>query len=288
MKQSIIFVIILTFINAQTGSEIYLFDLLSVDDKYAIANPVNISDNPGYDNQPSFMKNGRQILFSSTRDGQQDICLYHIKSGKKTWMTDTQGSEYSPLQIGTSNAFSAIRLDLDGTQLLYKYSMYSGKPKVLVKDLKIGYHCWIDRKKLITFVLGDPHTLQLNNIQSNSNRVMDNTIGRTILKLPKSNRVAYISKKEKQWMINQIDPKSGEIEMMIHTLKGSEDFAVTHSGVLIMGKGSELYNFDPYNHTDWVKIGDVSDYGLSGITRIAISTKGDRITIVVSEDSVEN
>jgi hypothetical protein len=55
MKQSIIFVIILTFINAQTGSEIYLFDLLSVDDKYAIANPVNISDNPGYDNQPSFM-----------------------------------------------------------------------------------------------------------------------------------------------------------------------------------------------------------------------------------------
>ena len=117
---------------------------------------------------------------------------------------------------------------------------------------------------------------------------MDDTIGRTILKLPKSNRVAYISKKEKQWTINTIDPKSGEIEMMIHTLKGSEDFAVTNSGVLIMGKGSELYNFDPYNHTDWVKIGDVSDFGLGGITRIAISPKGDRITIVLSEDSVEN
>ena len=286
--KKILFVIILTFINAQTGSEIYLFDLISVDDKYAIANPVNISDNPGYDNQPSFMKNGRQILFSSTRNGQQDICLYHIKSRKKIWMTDTKGSEYSPLQIGTSNAFSAIRLDPDGTQLLYKYSMYSGKPKVLVKDLKIGYHCWIDRKELITFVLGDPQTLQLNNIKSDKNQIMDYTIGRTILKMPKSNRVAYISKKEKQWRINTIDPKSGEIEIMIHALKGSEDFAVTYSGAIIMGEGSELYNFDPYNHTDWVKIGDVSDFGLGGITRIAVSPKGDRITIVVSEDSVKN
>jgi hypothetical protein len=96
--------------------------------------------------------------------------------------------------------------------------------------------------------------------------------------------VAYISKKNEQWMINTIDPNSGEIKKMIYTLDGSEDFAITHSGVLIMGKGSELYNFDPYNHSDWVKIGDVSNFGLDGITRIAVSPKADKIVIVVNEE----
>ena len=276
--------LVCTILSAQSATEVYLIDLLSVNDKYAIANPVNISNNPGCDNQPSFTKNGRSVLFASTRNGQTDIVSYNIRNGKKKWLTDTDGGEYSPLQIGSSNAFSAIRLDPDGHQRLYKYSMYSGKSKVLVKDLKIGYHCWTGRGRLVSFVLGDPHTLQLNNIKLNKNKIMDDTIGRTILKLPKSTRVAYISKKNEQWMINTIDPNSGEIKKMIYTLDGSEDFAITHSGVLIMGKGSELYNFDPYNHSDWVKIGDVSNFGLDGITRIAVSPKADKIVIVVNEE----
>ena len=87
---------------------------------------------------------------------------------------------------------------------------------------------------------------------------MYNTIGRTILKLPKSNRVAYISKKEKQWTINNIDLKSGESEMMINILNGSEDLAVTHNGLLIVDKWSDLYHFDSYNHQDDVNIVFVS------------------------------
>ncbi len=276
-------IISLAILSAQSGTEVYLFDLLSVDDKYAIANPVNISNNPGYDNQPSFMKNGRTVLFASTRNGQTDIVSYNIRTKKKTWLTETEGGEYSPLQIGGSNAFSAIRLDPDGYQRLYKYSMYSGKSKELVKDLKIGYHGWVDRDQLVSFVLGDPQTLQHSNVRTGENKILDDTIGRSIHKLPKSGRVAYISKKQNPWTVNTIDLESGSIETMIHTLEESEDFAVTHSGVLIMGKGSALYNFDPYNHTDWVKIADLSDYKLDGITRLAISPKADKIVIVAEE-----
>ncbi len=271
-------------IYSQTPTEVYLFELSKVNGHYSLTNPINISNNPGYDNQPSFMKNGRQVLFASTRNQQTDIVSYNIRTKKKKWLTNTEGGEYSPLQIRSSNTFSAIRLDPDGYQRLYSYSMYSGKSTELVKDLKIGYHGWVGRDELVSFVLGEPFTLQHSNIKTGVNTILDDTIGRTILKLPKSNQVAYISKKQTPWTVNTVDLESGEIETMIHTLDESEDFAVTHSGVLIMGKGSALYNFDPYNHQDWVKIADLSDYGLDGITRLAISPKADKIVIVLEEE----
>ncbi len=283
MKKIILYCWI-TLIYSQTPTEVYLFELSKVNDQYSLSNPINISNNPGYDNQPSFMKNGRQVLFASTRNQQTDIVSYNIRTKKKKWLTNTEGGEYSPLQIRSSNTFSAIRLDPDGYQRLYSYSMYSGKSTELVKDLKIGYHGWVGRDELVSFVLGEPFTLQHSNIKTGENTILDETIGRSIHKLPKSGRVAYISKKQTPWTINTIGLKTRSIETMIQTLDGSEDFAVTHSGVLIMGKGSVLYNFDPYNHQDWVKIADLSDYGLDGITRLAISPKADKIVIVVEEE----
>ena len=136
MKKLILFLLI-TLIHSQTSTEIYLFDLGKVNGQYTLTNSVNISNNIGYDNQPSFMRNGRQILFASTRNGQTDIVSYNIRTQKKTWLTNTEGGEYSPLQIGNSNTFSAIRLDPDGYQRLYKYSMYSGSSEELVKDFEI-------------------------------------------------------------------------------------------------------------------------------------------------------
>ena len=282
MKKLILFWWI-TLIHAQTSTEVYLFDLILVNGQYTLSNPVNISNNTGYDNQPSFMQNGRQVLFASTRNGQTDIVSYNIRTSKKTWLTNTEGGEYSPLQIGNSNTFSAIRLDPNGYQRLYKYSMYSGNSKELVENLKIGYHGWIGRDQLVSFVLGDPPTLQHSNVKTGDNTILDETIGRSIHKFPKSGGVVYISKKQKPWTINTIDINSGRVETMIHTLDESEDFAVTYSGVLIMGKGNLLYNFDPYNHTDWVQIADLSDYELDDITRLAISPKANKIAIIVNE-----
>lgn len=273
----------MTQIYGQTSTEVYLFDLFSVGDRYAVSNPINISNNPGYDNQPSFIKNGRQVLFASTRNEQTDIVSYNIRTNKKRWLTNTDGGEYSPLQIGSRNTFSAIRLDSDGYQRLYTYSMYSGNSKELVKDLKIGYHGWVDKDEVVSFVLGDPQTLQYSNVKTDENIILDENIGRTILKLPNSKLVAYISKKQIPWTINTINVKSKTIETIVHTLNGSEDFTLTNSGILIMGKGSNLYNFDPNQDKNWVQIADLSRYGLTGVTRMAVSPKGDRIAIVVEE-----
>src|SRR5580765_3915779 len=38
----------------------------------SVGKPINITNNPGYDNQPFFLPDSSAVLFSSRRDGQQN------------------------------------------------------------------------------------------------------------------------------------------------------------------------------------------------------------------------
>ena len=110
-------------LHAQQSTEVYLTNLGLEKDSVNINDAINISENEGYDNQPSFLDNDR-VLYAATRNGQTDIVLFHIKDKTLSWITDTpNGSEYSPLKIPGKNAVSAIRLDEDGLQRLYEYNL---------------------------------------------------------------------------------------------------------------------------------------------------------------------
>src|SRR5690606_8593416 len=85
------------------NSEIFLFDLTLNYDSIVLVNGQNISNNRGYDNQPSFYSNDT-ILYSGTRNGQTDIAGFSFSNSNKFWLSDTkQGSEYSPQRIPGEN-----------------------------------------------------------------------------------------------------------------------------------------------------------------------------------------
>ena len=50
----VVFLMVTVLGQAQTGSEIYLFDLSSKKGSISLSNPVNATNHPGYDNQPFF------------------------------------------------------------------------------------------------------------------------------------------------------------------------------------------------------------------------------------------
>ena len=94
--------LILTFLmiscsSAQSGTEVYVFDLSQKGEIWTLSNPVNVSQNEGYDNQPSFSSDGSILYFTSNRNGETDLIAYNFDSGEKTWLTETTNrSEYSP------------------------------------------------------------------------------------------------------------------------------------------------------------------------------------------------
>lgn len=265
---------------AQPATEVYLFDIKG----NSIKNPQNLSQNKGYDNQPSFNPNGKGLFFVGTVDGQTEVFNYNLSSGIKRQLTQTQGSEYSPTVMPDGMHFSAILLEKDGRQLLWKYPLRGGTPAILVPDLVIGYHAWLDANYLYSFVLGDTSTLQETDISSGRSRVLAKQIGRSLHQIPGAYAISFIDKRDStQWMISAYDRATATITPIAPTLAGVEDMAWSPDGTLWMGQGSILYKRHPVNDKKWRKVADLSQWGLKGISRLAISPDGKKIAIVVEE-----
>ena len=66
--------------------------------------------------------------------------------------------------------------------------------------------------------------------------------------------------------------------MLVETLSGQEDYAWTPSGSIVMGSGAVLYEWSEGG--EWTSVADLSTAGVEGITRLAVSPKGDRIAFV--------
>src|SRR4051794_23138218 len=90
----------------------------------AVSHASNITASPGYDNQPSFTPDGAAILFTSNRGGSQtDIYRYEIASGATTRVTNTPESEYSPTVTPDGAHVSVVRVESDGTQRLWRFTI---------------------------------------------------------------------------------------------------------------------------------------------------------------------
>ncbi|HBZ38938.1 MAG TPA: hypothetical protein DEO59_10855 [Balneola sp.] len=259
--------------HAQQSTEVYLFDLTKTESGFELTNPVNASDNEGYDNQPSFTKDGKALLFASTRNEQTDILWYDIQSGNKSWLSTTLGGEYSPVLTPDGTHISAVRLDPDGLQLLYQYSIKDKTPQVLIPDLKIGYYAWISEATIVAFVLGEPATLQKINVATGKSELLQNNPGRSIHRIPGTQDFSFVDKTDPDtWIIMRSKLNDSQsVEQITSTLPGAEDMAWIDDRFIVMGNESNLYIYDLQNKNSnkWELLADLSNYNLNTITRLA-------------------
>ena len=115
---------------AQMGSEILLFDLKIKKNKITLSNPKNITNHPGYDNQPGFNRDEPVVYYSSFNDeGRSDIKSYNYQTGVTTSVTTTNEREYSPTQTPDKNYISCIIQRDNGAQDLGKYPLTGGEDR---------------------------------------------------------------------------------------------------------------------------------------------------------------
>ncbi len=271
---------------AQTGSEILLFDLSIKNDKLVLSNPKNITNHVGYDNQPSFHADQPLIFYSSFNpDGRSDIKSYDYEKGETRSLTQTTEREYSPTLTPDKQFVSCIIQRDDGAQNLGKYPVGGGQPTVLIDNLIVGYHAWIDQDRLLLFVLGEPQTLHLYNVKTKEDKVLAEKIGRSLHKIPNQKAMSFVHKiSDSEWIIKRWDAATSEITTIAKTLPGREDLCWTPQGRIIMSDGTRIYSIDPLNEKEWSEVSIKFDgEQLKGVTRLSLNSKGNRLAVVVSE-----
>jgi dipeptidyl aminopeptidase/acylaminoacyl peptidase len=271
---------------AQEGTDIYLFNFKIDQDQFSLSNARNITNSPGYDNQPFFLPDGESLLYSSDDGfGQTDIYRYNIQAGSERRLTFTPNSEYSPTITPDGKYFSCIILERDGKQFLWKYPLQGAVPQKVTTEQPIGYHCWINDNKLGVFVVGEPNKLKLVDLPSNKTTAIANHPGTTLQLIPnKPTHMTYVDlEDQRSWKVMELNTETNESTELLKTIKNSQYYTWTNSSIMIMGDGKRLYKFDPAKDEDWVEMANLSDYGINDFTRIAVSPTGNLLAVVVNE-----
>jgi WD40 repeat protein len=258
----------------------------STDGNIRVGTPENISKNPGYDNQPFFVRESSALLFTSMRDGKQtDIYEYVIASGSSKRLISTSTSEYSPTPA-PGGRVSVIRVEADGTQRLWAFPADGGDLSLVLADVKpVGYHAWADDHTLVLFVLGEPATLQIVDTGTGKSEMVAERPGRCLARTP-DGKVSFVQKGpgKEPWQIMELDVAARKSTPVTETVEGHEDYAWLPDGRLLMASGSKLFIWGKDNRVKvWQEIADLNSAGINNITRLAVSPDGKRLAFVAAD-----
>jgi hypothetical protein len=247
----------------------------------------NITNRPGYDNQPSWDGNDR-LLYTSVLGGQADIYEIDFRTSSSRRVTATPESEYSPAVTPDGKAISVVRVERDSTQRLWRFPTSGGEPSLVLESIKpVGYYAWLDSTTLALFVLGNPNTLQIADTRSGTSRVVTTNIGRSLQRVPGGRRASYVHRAGSTWLLETVDPamrSDGSFDVdTIVAMPDSADYVVWRSAsILYTAAGSRILRLQLPSKT-WEEIADLSGSGIHRITRLALRPDGRRLAIVADE-----
>ena len=293
---------------APPSTEVYVAALTVAGSTVTVGKPENISKSPGYDNQPFFTPDGRSVLFTSDRASSQrvllkeplqrivqapqvtevrrtqtDIFRYDLASRALANVTATAESEYSPTVTPDGQGISVIRVEQDGTQRLWRFTLDGMNPSLVLEKIKpVGYHAWLDERTLALFVLGPPATLQVADAKAGTAEILATDIGQSVQRIP-SGGASFVQQGAQGLMISQVVLEGGKpvLKPLTAPVPGARQahLAWTPDGTLLMAHSGWLHAWKP-GEKAWRAVADLQALGLEGVTRLAVSPKGDRIAIV--------
>lgn len=289
MKRPIVFTLLFTILSglmlqaqAPPSTDIYTLDLKEAKRRVKLSNLQNVTDRDGYDNQPFFTRNNELFYTSYQADGQTDIMLLNLADGSSKNITNTPNtSEYSAQTMSRTKDFSVVRVEEDGKQRLWRFSPDGATaPTVMFEEIApVGYYAWASTE-IAMFVLGDPNKLMLSSTKVRNDREVTKNIGRTIKARGRNLMISKpISNGNQE--IYSVAGRTDKLRKITTTPKNANDWAVTPQGSFLVSVGSEIWKINPEFDSSWSKIIDLSDQGVTKITRIAVSPDNLKIAIVV-------
>ncbi|MCM2269504.1 MAG: hypothetical protein NDJ75_05340 [Thermoanaerobaculia bacterium] len=265
------------------GTDVWLAELVREGDAWSLRSPRNLTDRDGYDNQPAFTTDGARLLYASTRDGQTDVYEIDPANGATRRVTATAESEYSPTPHDGGARLSVVRVEADGTQRLWSFAADGSDPRLLAPEVRgVGYHAWLDARRLALFVLGQPFTLRMLDLDSGAATVVAERIGRSIHRVPETAEASFVAPDDEGGTAIFAVDFAGTTRRRLAPAPATveRDYAWTPDGVLLAAVGAKLYRLRPVHDAGWLEFADLTAHGVAGVSRLAVSPDGRRLAFV--------
>jgi WD40 repeat protein len=272
------------FLHAQAQTpvtDLFIVQLVEEVGVTVFGAPKRISVHNGYNNQPAFTRNGKSILFNADPSGNTDIFRYDIENDTTYQVTKTVVGEYSPTPI-SDFLFVSVVVEPDGRQRLWEYNIFTGLSQIYVSERdSVGYFDILDDGQIPMFVLGSPQSLRIWDPSTKTERRVEGTPGRSIRKHPNLDGFVFIdTTRPDRNLVVDVDPVTLSRNAIAQMPEGALDLVFGPDGTLYASSGSIIYAYSSEADGIWKSVADFRNFGLSNISRMAVSPDGRTFALV--------
>lgn len=297
MRQIALFLLLLgsaATLTAQINdTEVWVGSLDMSDGRFAVSNLVNISNHPGYDNQPAFFPDGSRLVFTSQIAVLDDTghavraVIHDFASGASTSLPGALGFSPTPAADGTS-----LMLLRDGRVWLHDAA---GKEIALTETTDAGYYARFDDRTWVLFMNDKQRRIVIYDAKAKALDAMAVGAVTAPIRIPGKPAVTFVAAEPfpapegeaaknappRKLYLRQLDLKDRHVTTLAAIpFATSGSHVWTSRGTLLMASGHTIYEWSPARPDEWRQAAQLDNPELQGVTRIALSPRGDRIALV--------
>lgn len=266
--------------------DIFLFDLTSEDGKLAVTNPRNITQRPGYDNQPWFTPQSKSILFTADRVANRtDVYEYVIASGETKTVTDSPDQEYSPQISSDNETLSFVTDGATANQSVWFQKRGEKKPQWLLSSMgerePVGYYSWNHKTDNVLFWSRYGFCMRLvHRGTGKAHYICGNAVPSSPYIIPGTNNFSFVHRQGNGTVwIKELNPENRAIRPLVQLPGANANYGWTPDGKLLNIDGSDLKTASP-KEGEWEVVADLTKFKIEKATRVAVSPNGKLLAIV--------
>lgn len=270
------------------------YDLYLADVKdQKVSNVRKVNPEAGYHNQPTFSSDGRFLYFTSEQKqgakSQMDIARFKIKTGTLDLLHRTQLSEYSPTLLPADQALSAVVVEADGQQRLWRFPM-NGEPTVLMPEVVgVGYHAWGPGDDVLLFILGKDETDHQIAYRNSTGELttLSRNIGRGLAWRPGTNEGYFSQRSGKRLSLAKFESQNVQTTHQLVLLPElAQDFRWWSKDLLLTTAGNTIFSWQP-GHKSWQQWLNLADVCEGSLSRFSFSPDQQQIAFVCQPSEVK-
>jgi len=267
---------------------VFLVELHEAGGRLTLGPLVKLTNDRGWNMQPSFSPDGRLLLYTSVRgnaNAPSQVYAYDLEEGRERQVTRTLENENSPTVEPDGRSFVAVRWKPETLFTEFgpwRYSL-AGEPlgPLLPAPDTVGYFHRLDEHTFALMRPGDTFSVALHDLRTGTTRVVAHPSAPLPPRPIPGARAFSFTRTDSlgAHRIVRVALPTGLTSDLGPTLPGRTSHVWTPSGTLLMARGNRLFQRSP-DAPEWRELARFEAPELQQLTAYAVNPAGDRLVLL--------